>query len=68
MLMSVAIVLGPRVEAGVPKPLFDLSGATTDGWNYAVSADGQRILALRGTETAPTPITVTLNWTALLKK
>jgi dipeptidyl aminopeptidase/acylaminoacyl peptidase len=68
MLMSVAIAPGPRVEAGVPKPLFDLDAASSDGWNYAVSADGQRILALRGIDAAPTPITVVLNWTALLKK
>lgn len=45
------------------------TAAESDGWNYAVSADGQRILAIRGTEGAtPTPITVVINWAALLKK
>jgi eukaryotic-like serine/threonine-protein kinase len=68
MLMSVPIALDRGLEVGVPRPLFELNAADSDGWNYGVSADGQRILAIRGTEASPTPLTVVVNWTALLKK
>jgi hypothetical protein len=41
------------------------------GYFYDVSADGQRFLvntAAEGTERAPAPITLVVNWTAGLKK
>jgi hypothetical protein len=68
MLKSVPISRGARLDAGVPKALFNLEAVPGDGWTYAVSADGQRILAARATETAPTPIAVVVNWPALLNK
>ena len=68
MLMTVPIARGARLNVGVPKALFDLQAIPSDGWNYAVSADGQRILVARATDAAPTPITVVVNWPALLNK
>jgi hypothetical protein len=68
MLISVSLSRGARLSVGVPEALFDLQAIPSDGWNYAVSADGQRILAARATETAPTPITVVVNWPALLNR
>jgi len=67
MLMSVPVMRGDRLGVGVAKPLFELQAVPSDGWNYAVSADGQRILVARPTAAATTPITVVVNWTALLK-
>ena len=70
-------VAGSSIQAGVPHELFDSGYINyTHGLNYqtyAVSADGQRFLVPRPenaapTDTAPTPITVVLNWTAALKK
>jgi serine/threonine protein kinase len=68
MLISVPVALGREIETGAPRPLLELKAADSDGWNYAMSADGQRILVMRSTEAAPTPLTVVVNWTALLKK
>ncbi len=66
--MSVQVALGREIETRAPSPLMDLKAAESDGWNYAVSADGQRILVMRSTEAASTPLTVVVNWPALLKK
>jgi hypothetical protein len=68
MLMSVPVLRGARFDVGVPEPLFDLQAIPSDGWNYAVSADGQRILAARATDAGATPITVVVNWPSLLNK
>ena len=69
MLMSVSIGGTQEIEAGVPKPLFDLRATPSDGWNYAVSANGQRFLVLRSPDNAAaTPITIVLNWAETLKK
>jgi serine/threonine protein kinase len=68
MLMSVPVLRGARFDVGVPKPLFDLQAIPSDGWNYAVSADGQRILAARATDAGATPITVVVNWPSVLNK
>ena len=67
MLVSVPVMQGERFGVGVARPLFELQAVRTDGWTYAVSADGQRILAARPTDAATTPITVVVNWTTLLK-
>jgi hypothetical protein len=61
-LVSVPVAQRGAFEAGAPKPLFDLQALATDGWTYAVSGDGQRILAVRPVETAPVPLTVIVNW------
>ena len=79
-LMAVEVKAGATFETGAAKPLFD---AHVRGWlgtggggpglsardNYAVSRDGQRFLINSLTDvSAPSPITVVLNWTAELKK
>ena len=69
MLMSVSIGGTQEIDAGVPKPLFEPQAIPSDGWNYAVSAGGQRFLVMRSPDNAPaTPITVVLNWAEALKK
>ena len=69
-MMSVPIKLSPTFEPGIPVPLF---GVRASGfWSYAVSADGGRFLIntpIAEPGEAPTsPITIVLNWTALLKR
>ena len=58
-------------QAGIPKPLFQAQLITGFLWRnrYVVSADGQRFLMLTPAgEAAPSaPITVVLNWPALLE-
>jgi DNA-binding winged helix-turn-helix (wHTH) protein/Tol biopolymer transport system component len=65
---------GPRIEVGSPQELFD-SGVQLAIWHsYAVSPDGQRFLISRPVSSfrddgvpASSPISVVLNWTALLE-
>jgi Tol biopolymer transport system component len=66
---------GAAFQVGVVRPLFEVRRRLAawppygTGWNYDVSADGQRFLVNTVTEQAtPTPITVVVNWTAGLKK
>jgi hypothetical protein len=40
----------------------------SDGWDYAVSDDGQRFLALRYVGTLEGSISVIANWLATLRK
>jgi len=54
-----------RLQAGVPKPLFQAQLVQGLGWRnrYVVSADGQRFLRLTPAgETANNPMIVVLNW------
>ena len=57
-------------QAGIPKPLFAVQLAGTGLRNsYVVSPDGQRFLVLvPAGDARPEPITVIVNWPALLKK
>lgn len=68
-LMSAAVTLdGDRVEVGEVKPLFELPKVGPRG-TYEVSPDGQRILAV--TQPVPAtsdPLTLIVNWPALLRK
>ena len=70
-LMSVQIGGNPTFQHSAPKALFPmplfLSGE--DFQRYSVSRDGQKFLVIADTgDAASTPITVVLNWTALLKR
>ena len=57
-----------EAEIGAVRPLFGLL-PTANGYQYAVSADGQRILAIMPNEqAAPEPLTLVQNWPATLKK
>jgi len=62
---------GAGFEVGAVKPLFAtrIVAFTGVGYQYDVSADGQRFLVNTSPEQAASaPITVVLNWTAGLKK
>ena len=71
-LMSVAVnTNGTTFEAAVPKPLFQtqLDGSTGGRNFYVVAPDGQRFLMLAPIQPASSaPISVVVNWPALLKK
>jgi serine/threonine protein kinase len=69
-MMAVDIKADNKIEPGIPRVLFD-TGLAVDPTNnqYDVTADGKRFLLLKSvSESNPTPITVVLNWTSLLKK
>jgi hypothetical protein len=70
-LMAVGVsVTGSMLQTTAPKKLFATRGRTgTPGSDrYAVSADGNRFLVLGfDQDSRPTPITVVLNWTSMLK-
>ena len=66
-LMAVGVKAGATLEPGVPRRLFS-TGHPPSLDHYAVSADGRRFLVLAPVESAPSTITVVLNWTAGLKK
>jgi hypothetical protein len=72
-LMSVEVRAGAQFEAGAPKELFEpqvgLTHAMEAGNHYAASADGARFLIFRAKEGSQAfPISVVLNWPALLKR
>jgi Tol biopolymer transport system component/predicted Ser/Thr protein kinase len=69
-LMAVSLKLGTEtVEPSAPRELFQLPlRSATGGPTYEPSSDGQRILVLTSPERAQEPLTVLVNWTALLKK
>ena len=75
-VMAVDITPGGVFQAGLPKILFQARPEPPTAWAYAnliprwdVTADGSRFLmVVPGRDTAPTPFTVVLNWTSLLKK
>ena len=70
-MMAVDIDLGSKFRAGVPKPLFQISGYNQGGGSgvgrYSVTRDGKRLLFSVTNELADSPITVVLNWTAKLR-
>lgn len=66
-LMSAAITPGPQFKAGVPQPLFDVRLGSSNP-SYDVSADGRFLIATPSEQSARVPMTVVLNWPALLKK
>jgi hypothetical protein len=67
--MSAAVTLLPdRVEVGEVKPLFELPKVGPRG-TYDISPDGSRIVAVtQPSEAAASPLTLIVNWPALLKK
>jgi Tol biopolymer transport system component len=66
-MMVVSLKLGlDSVEASAPRELFQPSVADI-GWNpYEVTADGQRFLVRAMPDQAAQPLTVIVNWPALL--
>jgi Tol biopolymer transport system component len=75
-MMAVEVSTSPIFKAGTPRPLFQApiwgGGTFHNVTRYDVTADGKRFLINSVTAdaatSAPTPITIVLNWTALLKK
>jgi Tol biopolymer transport system component/predicted Ser/Thr protein kinase len=66
-LMAVTIKAGGTFEADAPRPLFETRLEVGDlRQTYAVSADGNRFLLNAPIETSAPPLTVVLNWPALL--
>jgi Tol biopolymer transport system component len=70
MVMAVDVGLGNgNVELGAPHRLFSTSMPTGNSYPYDVARDGQRFLVQQLLpESAAPPLTVILNWPALLKK
>jgi len=67
--MAVPVGAGPSF--GIPTPLFQThvpAGVTSLRTHYVPSRDGQRFLVNVAMETVASPITVVVNWTALLNK
>ena len=70
-LMAVGVKPGAAFEAAAPEPLFATRTLTVTDFrsHYVVTADGQRFLINSLLEeTAATPITFVVNWTAGLKR
>ena len=75
-MMAVEVSTSPIFRAGIPRPLFPApiwgGGTFHNVTRYDVTADGKRFLINSATADAatpaPAPITIVLNWTALLKK
>ena len=64
-IMSVAIKTGQRVEAGLPKKLFDVPGAV----GIEAARDGRLLIASPPpVQTIGQPLVVLQNWTTLLKR
>jgi serine/threonine protein kinase/Tol biopolymer transport system component len=67
-LMTVPVKAGTTFEVEGPRPLFQTTlEVTSFRQSYAVSADGNRFLLNTPVETVAQPLTVVLNWPALLK-
>jgi Tol biopolymer transport system component len=69
-MMAVAVQTRPSFTVGTAKMLFEGRYATPVSTNYDISADGQRFLMVKGSqqESAPTQLTVVLNWFQELKR
>jgi dipeptidyl aminopeptidase/acylaminoacyl peptidase len=71
-MMAVDVTTNPMFKPGIPKALFQapISGGATARHviRYDVTADGKKFLINSAAAEGPSPITVVLNWTALLKK
>jgi hypothetical protein len=63
-MMAVEVKAGPAFEAGIPKPLFDVSSAGS----YDVGKDGRFLIPVPVEQSGTTPITVVVNWQAGLRK
>lgn len=61
--------VGSRLVVGNVAPLFQVNVATSLGWFYDVSTDGKRFVVLnQDPRQATEPLTLVVNWPALLKK
>jgi eukaryotic-like serine/threonine-protein kinase len=72
-LVAAEVKTDGQFQAGVPQPLPWQAGIVIHGMSagghYAISADGKRFFSMKAKqESAEAPVTVVLNWTAVLKK
>ena len=69
-LMAVPVKTGARLEAGVPKPLFEIRSSNPGATNNLidVAKDGRFLVALELEAPTSPPLTVVLNWPELLRK
>ena len=65
--MAIEVTANPAFQAGIPQPLFNVAPNAS---NLQVTPDGKRFLTAAPPQqaSAEIPITVLLNWQALLKK
>ena len=69
MIMSADIRTQPRIEAGVPRPLFKIRPLASVGYGFWPAPDGKRFLLIEGlVKSEPPAFTVVLNWQAELKQ
>ncbi|HUK12905.1 MAG TPA: protein kinase [Thermoanaerobaculaceae bacterium] len=61
---------GSAVEVGTPHEFSkaQITGFGSHNWDYAVVPKGDRVLAVRSVQTAPTPLTLVTNWSAGLRR
>jgi len=67
-LMSATVKPGRGFATSTPQRLFDVDLIQSDGWDYAVSDDGQRFLALRYAGKSEASISVIANWPGVLRR
>jgi eukaryotic-like serine/threonine-protein kinase len=67
-LMAVSLKAGSAAEPSTPRELFQLHVFDPDVSPYEVAADGQRFLTVETPAHASEPLTLIVNWPALLKK
>ena len=68
-LMAVALKVGAdSIEPSAPRELFPLPAVDTGVSPYEVAPDGKRFLVRATPDQTPRPLTVIVNWPALLKK
>jgi len=66
-LMAVDMKISPKLEAGLPRPLFRIGSpivSPAHSLNYAPARDGQRFLVSRPIAGATSSISVVMNWLA----
>jgi hypothetical protein len=67
-MMSATIKRGTEFAPSVPQRLFALDVIGSDGWDYAVSDDGQRFMAMGYSGTGVEgSVSVIANWPATLR-
>ena len=66
--MAVNITAGSRFQFGVPKALFDAPVARNSLNSFDLSKDGRFLLPALAEPRVAAPMTVVLNWPALLRR
>jgi Tol biopolymer transport system component len=67
-IVAVPVAAGDPLQPGAPSPLFNARLEEATDRQYDISLDGQRFLLNRSSTTDSAPITVVLDWTALLER